>query len=167
MIMVFTILNFTIESAMDFTDGRLPTLDFKLWVRSDNHIVFSFFEKPTCSNQMLSRHSVLSENTKVSNMTNEVIRRMMHVSEQLPIEERTVVLNRLGQKLANSGYDLPMIRKGMVGGLMGYEKRLEQSRKLVGSLGYRALHESACVSFGARSLKKLKGKSSCYPRSYQ
>ena len=160
--MVFTFMNFTIESALDFADCRLPTLDFKLWVRADNQIMFTFFEKPTCSNQVLNRFTALSENTKVSNMTSEVIRRMMHVSEQLPMDERVVVLDRLGQKLANSDYDLAMIRRGMIGGLKGYEKRLEQSRKHVDSLGYRALHESAGVSFGARSLKKLTGKSSWF-----
>ena len=28
---IFTFLNFTIESELDFVDRRLPTLDFKLW----------------------------------------------------------------------------------------------------------------------------------------
>ena len=70
--MVYTFLNFTIESCLDFEDARLPTLDFKLWVRSDNQILFTFFEKPTCLNQMLNRNTALSENTKVSNMTSEV-----------------------------------------------------------------------------------------------
>ena len=111
---------------------------------------------------MLHRNTALSENTKVSNMTSEVMRRMLHVSEDLPIAERIVVLDRLCQKLANSGYDLEMTRKGLVGGLKGYERRLEQSRREIGSHGYRALHESAGVSFGARSRKKLTGKSSWF-----
>ena len=78
--------------------------------------------KLTSSNQILHRDSALSENTKMSTLTSEVMRRMFHVSEDLPMEERTVVLDRLCQKLSNSGYDLDMTRKGMVAGLKGYEK---------------------------------------------
>ena len=48
--MVFTFLRFTVESALDFEDERLPTLDFKLWVGDQNKILFTFFEKPTSSN---------------------------------------------------------------------------------------------------------------------
>ena len=50
----------------------------------------------------------------------------------------------------------------MVAGLKGYEKRLEQSKRHVDMHGYRALHESAGVSFGATCLKKLTGKSSWF-----
>ena len=93
--MVFNFMKFTVESALDFVDGRLPTLDFKLWIGEENKVFFTFFEKPTSSNQMLHRNTALSENTKVSNMTSEVMRRMFHVSEDLPMEERTMVLDRL------------------------------------------------------------------------
>ena len=75
-----------------------------------------------------------------------------------------MVLDRLCQKLANSGYDLAMTRKGLVAGLKGYENRLSQSRRDPGSSGYRALHESAGVSFGARCLKKLTGKSTWFKK---
>ena len=91
---VFSFLNFNIESALDFDDKRLPTLDFKIWVTTENQIMYTFFEKPTSSNQMLHRNTALLENQKVSNMTSEVIRRMMHVSEGLPMSERVVVLDR-------------------------------------------------------------------------
>ena len=66
---------------------------------------------------MLHRDSALSENTKMSNITSEVMRRMMHVSEELPMEERIVVLNKLCQKLSNSGFDLKTIIRGLVAGL--------------------------------------------------
>ena len=114
---------------------------------------------------MLHRDTALSENKKISNMTSEVMRRMMHVSEELPILERVVVLDRLSQKLSNSGYDLKMIRKGLVGGLKGYERRVEQSRKDPGETGYRPLHENAGVSFATRSRKKLTGKSNWFRKS--
>ena len=55
-----------------------------------------------------------------------------------------------------------MSRKGLVAGLKGYENRLGQSRKKPEERGYRALHESAGVSFVARSRRKLTGKSSWF-----
>ena len=78
---IYPFLNFTIESASDFSDKRLPTLDFKIWVSEGNVILYTFFEKPTCANQMLHRHTALSENTKMATINSEIVRRMMNVSE--------------------------------------------------------------------------------------
>ena len=57
--MVFDFLSFTVESELDFQDRRLPTLDFKLWVGDDNLVRFTFFEKPTATNQMIHKESAL------------------------------------------------------------------------------------------------------------
>ena len=57
---IYPFLNFTIESGLDFSDNRLPTLDFKLWVGEKNIIYYTFFEKPTSSNQMIHRNTALS-----------------------------------------------------------------------------------------------------------
>jgi hypothetical protein len=66
-------------------------------------------------------------------------------------------VDQYSPKLANSGYPLAQIRRTMIGGLSGYEKRLRQS-KLEKGKGWRALHESAGASCGARYKKKLMGK---------
>ena len=160
--LIYPFLNFTIESEEDFPDRRLPTLDFKLWVREDNVVLFTFFEKPTSSNQMLHRNTALSENTKMATLNAEVVRRMLNVSEELPIEERVQVLDRVAQKLTNSGYNKNEIRKGIVGALTGYERRLTASKKSKEEKGYIPLHEGAEVSHGARMRKKLTGKSSWF-----
>ena len=85
---------------------------------------------------------------------------MLNVSEELPIEERIQVLDRVAQKLTNSGYNKNEIRKGMVGALTGYERRLAASKKSKGENGYKPLHEGAEVNHGARI--KLTGKSSWF-----
>ena len=154
---IFQFLNFTVESEEDFTDRRLPTLDFKIWVDKNNIIHYTFFEKPTSSNQMIHLESALPENTKMATLNSEVVRRMQNVSELLPMSERVEVLDKLSQKLSNSGYKLDKVRKILVGGLSGYEKRLRQS-KMEENKGYRPLHESAAGSQVAGSRKKLTGK---------
>ena len=124
---VYDFLNFTIESEMNVRDRRLPTLDFKSWVDERNLILYTFFEKPTSSNQMIHRESALPENIKMQTLNWEVVRRMQNTSELLPIEEREAVLDDLSQKLANSGYNLNKTRQILVGGLSGYEKRVRRS----------------------------------------
>jgi hypothetical protein len=47
---VFTFLNFTIELGEDFTDGKLPSLDIKIWVMGGKIIMYEFFEKTMATN---------------------------------------------------------------------------------------------------------------------
>ena len=126
--------------------------------------MYTFFEKPTVSNQMLHRQTALSENTKMATINSEIVRRMMNVSEELPNEERIVVLDKVAQKLCNSGYKLEEIRKSMVGALTGYERKVDASRRPVGA-GFKPLHEGAAASHGARMKRKLTGKSTWFKKS--
>jgi hypothetical protein len=157
MLGVMSFLKMTMENALDFKSRRLPTLDTELWVGLGNKVLYSYFEKPMASNQVLQKDTAMPEDQKMSSLNTEVVRRMQNTSELLPIEDRVAVVDNFCQKLANSGYRLHQIRKIVVGGLIGYEKRLEQSRKPV-SEGWRALHENAAASQGKRDRKKLMGK---------
>ena len=84
-----------LKFALDFEDRRLPTLDFKIFVGDGNVVLYTFFKKPTKSNQMLHGQTALSENTKMATINSEILRRMLNVSEQ----ERIIVLVKLSQKL--------------------------------------------------------------------
>ena len=112
--MLYRFLNVTIESVEDFVDSRLPTLDFKIWVDDQNIIHYTFFEKPTSSNQMIQQESALPENIKMATLNSEVVRRMQNVSELLPVEERVEVLDNLAQKVTNSAYKLEKVRQILV-----------------------------------------------------
>ena len=159
---IFSFLRFTVESELDFEDRRLPTLDFKLWVRQeDGLIMHTFYEKPTSSNQTIQKDTALPENTKMATLNSEVVRRMLHTSELLPIEERIMVLDDMSQKLANSGFKLAQTRRIMIGGLSRYEKLLRWS-KLPVREGFRPPHLDAGASHSTRAKKKLTGKSDWY-----
>ena len=86
----------------------------------------------------------------------------MHVSEDLPIEERISVLDTLAQKIANSGYRLSQSRNMILGGLISYERKLRMSRRTENEGGHKPLHVSGKDSLGARSRKKLLGKSTWF-----
>ena len=159
---IYKFLNFTMETAADFPDSRLPTLDFSLWVDENGLIMYTFYEKPMSCNQVMHADSALPENMRVASLQAEVTRRMQNVSELLPDRERVAVLDRYAQKMANSGYQLTYIRKRLVGGLPSYERRLARSKLEKTHKSWKALHESAGASWGTRWRKKLTGKSTWY-----
>ena len=68
-------LTFTMESPSDFQDGKLPTLDIEIW-KTAMQIWYEFYQKPMSNNVVLQEKSALSENVKVSSLTEEVVRRL-------------------------------------------------------------------------------------------
>ena len=72
-------------------------------------------------------------------------RRMMNTSEMVPLEQRLAVVDGYGQKLTGSGYSTDQIRRVIVGGLTGYERRLNLSKDINNSR-WKPLHESACFN---------------------
>ena len=61
------------------------------------------------------------------------------------------VVDDYSQKLFNSGYGTAQVRRIILNGIKGYEKRLQESR----SEGGRPLHRTAGESSGLRARKKL------------
>ena len=141
---------------------RLPTLDCNIWIDEHNHVMYIFFEKKMTANQVLHKDTALAEDTKISSLTAEVRRRMMNTSELLPDSDRVKVINNFTQKMANSGYRLEQIRRIVIAGLLGYEKRVEASKLDATESGFRPLHENAKYSGASRARKKLVGKSSWF-----
>ena len=58
-------LTFTMELARDFPDGKLPTLDTKLWMEGCK-VMYDFYEKPMVGNCVMNKKSAIGENTKIS-----------------------------------------------------------------------------------------------------
>ena len=84
---ILTNLVFTGENEEMFDSKDLPTLDTSLWVK-DGKILYRFFEKPTCSNQVLQASTALDKDTVISSMRQETVRRLLNTSVTLPQEEK-------------------------------------------------------------------------------
>ena len=97
-------LKMTMETEEDFENRRLPNLELSLWVNSETIILYTFFEKSMSSNQLLHNETALAEDTIIISLTSEVKRRMFNTSEQLDMKERIIVLDKLYQKMRNSGF---------------------------------------------------------------
>jgi hypothetical protein len=151
-------LSFTMETEEDFQDGWLPTLDMKLKVSDNNQILYTFYEKPTASKMCLQTDTALGQDSLVQSLVNDVMRRMGNTSEQVDISVRHGVVDDFAQKMLNSGHSLAEVRRNLISGLKGYERKLAASRRPRGP----SMNKSAEESSGSRRLKKLTGKSSWF-----
>ena len=76
-------LQFTVETVYDFKNRRLATLDFECEV-IENHISYSYYQKPMKTPLVIGAESAMSEHQKISILSNEVIRRMSNISSDKP-----------------------------------------------------------------------------------
>ena len=150
-------LDFTTETHEDFPESWLPTLDLSIKVNEQNQVQYKFFEKPTASKLCLQADTALGQNCLVQSLAQDTIRRMLNCSEHITIEERREVVDKFGQKMANSGHKTEEIRRNLISGLKGWKTKQERSRK-TGAPLQRNARESAA----SRRLKKLTGKATWF-----
>ena len=120
-------------------------------------ILYIFYEKEVANKHVIMKKSALAENTKVSSLTQDLIRRMKNTSEYLEQEERNCVVDTFAAKLYLSGYQDDQIKKIVIAGLKGYENLLKRVKE-----GKTVLHKSAKQGEKARMKRKLLGKSSWF-----
>ena len=149
---IYSNLKFEMETESMFSNGRLPTLDFTCWV-VNNKVLYSFFQKPMARKTVINRQSALSEKTKVTSLSQDLIRRMKNTSEDLPMDERIAIIDEYTKQLIASGYSLNQTKNIIESGLLGYETLVRKVEK-----GDAVLHRSASEGAGARKRKKLLGK---------
>ena len=76
-------IRFTMEDFCDFPDGRLPTLEFALEVSEDGSLGYTIFEKPMNSKWVTPANAAASEENKNTWLSNDLVRRLLRVSEEL------------------------------------------------------------------------------------
>ena len=137
---ILDFLVFTRESPNDFEDKKLPTLDIKIWLK-DIRIWYQFYQKPMCNNIVIQANSALSETVKVSSLTEEVVRRLKHTREDLPISYRLETLEDICQRMKNSGHRENFMRRIITAGIVKYERKLKNSKLEQTDKKYRPLHQ--------------------------
>ena len=100
-------LKFTVECPEDFADKREPTLDFSIWMEK-NKVLHSYFEKDMKTPLDLMKRTAMSEQQKYSILSNELVRRLSNISQELKEDQRKRekiwVVDIMTQKMRNSGY---------------------------------------------------------------
>ena len=158
---IFENINFTMETAEDFPEKKLPTLDFKLWVEKDEQSVqqirYSFFEKVMKTPYCILARSAMAEQSKYSSLTQDLIRRLTNTKEDSSQEEKNDIVEIFVERLQISGYSRAEIREIIVSGLKGYVSKIEKAK----SEG-RGVHRSSASTLLGRQKKRLTGKTSWY-----
>ena len=148
-------LKFTTEVVSDFPSMTLPTLDFQMWPQEGTNnttgktytsIKYKFYEKEMGSKLVMLETSAASWQSKVSSLTNEVTRRLLTTSEDLPDKEKMEILETYCTKLKRSGYNNRQVQDIIISGVVGYSRR----RELIGKP-----HREAWETAEAREMKKL------------
>jgi hypothetical protein len=96
---IFLFLSFTIELGEDFPDGKMPSLDTKVWVVDGWRILYKFFEKMMATNLMVEAGSVLSKEVKMATLAEEISRRLRTTSLELEHSCRLKILERACVKM--------------------------------------------------------------------
>ena len=151
-------LEFTTETASDFKNKRLATLDFETEV-IDNQIIYSYYQKPMKTSLVLMEQSAMSNHQKVSIMANEVIRRLSNVHHTIDQAEQNSIIDRLAQEMKNSGYSRKQARESIVCGLLGIERKKKRRQR-----DGQKFHRKAATTLLSRTRKKLTGKTTWFKK---
>ena len=148
---IFPMLKFEMETPSMF-QGSLPTLDFSCYMKGDK-VRYTFFQKSMAKKTLIHRKSALGENTRISSLTQNIIRRMKNIGEEVEMKERIRVVDEFTDQMLFSGYSVEQTRKIIIAGLKGYENLLKKAER-----GQTRIHRPAADGLAARKRKKLLGK---------
>ena len=101
----------------------VPMLDVQLSVdHSDEgkQVCYRFYEKDYASDCVLMYNSAMSTTTKVTTLSNEVIRRMKHMDRLWDRTHHAEVITNLMVKLTRSKYPATVREQVLKSGLQGY-----------------------------------------------
>ena len=122
-------LEFTMEICSDFEDNKLPTLSFSLY-ESEIGISHTYYEKAMKNQTLVMARSALSRHQLFNIMSNELIRRLEVISEDVDIGEKVRIVEQYTQQLVNSDYDWKFCREIIVSGLKGWKRKEARKQKL-------------------------------------
>ena len=111
----------SIELEVDYpsrhSDGKLPTLDWKVWVEKKNRVIgnaqerevkvvlHEFYYKDVFTRSVVNARSALSWSYKRTILTQEVLRVLLNCSRELPWETVVAHINHMMLRPQYSGYD--------------------------------------------------------------
>ena len=122
-------LKFTAEVAGDFATGRLPTLDFELWVAEDGSLQHNYFQKAMKTPFVVMRRSAMAQQQKLSILSNELVRRLSNTEfASKDHSERVLVIDQYTSELKVSEYNRLEVKEIICCGIRGWKSRGELRR---------------------------------------
>ena len=106
-------------------DFKLPILDMKCWMNDDNYAVYTHYEKPMATKQVISSRSAHPDKCKRSVHVSEMVRRCLNTSRRLDWEEDVVPhLNEYMTRMKRAGYHENYRRDTLVNALNVYDMKV-------------------------------------------
>ena len=115
-----------------------------------------------CPNRVLQSDSALSVDCMRSSLTQEVVRRLLNCSIDLPVKVKQDCLSRFAQKMLNSGHTVASTQITLVHGVMKFLEMTRRSELNVNDPKFRPLHYEKSYKRCERKLAKFLAKSGWY-----
>jgi len=112
-------------------DRKLRILDLKVWIErigEQRLIVYEHYSKEVSSKAVINAKSAMSENTKRTILSQEMLRIMTHCSRNLPDKIRNSHINEMMKRIQSSGYNKEKRYDIINSALRAYGKLLEKER---------------------------------------
>ena len=84
-------LEFNADISGEFDNGRIPTLDFELWIEEDGSLNHNYFQKSIRTPYVTMQRSAMSNHQKMAIMSNEMIRRLSNINHKKNREDRDML----------------------------------------------------------------------------
>ena len=100
----------TIDYPSNHVDGKVPMLDVKMWIaiiEGRRLILYEHYEKEMSTKAVINAKSAIPTQTKRTVLSQEMLRILLHCSEQLPWATVCTHVNKFMKKLQYSGYSQP------------------------------------------------------------
>ena len=114
------------------------------------------------NNTVIHVKTAQSQTTKLSSLTQEVVRRLLHTSRHLEYSCRVEALEKLCQKMVNSGHHSSFIKRVMISGICKYERKVKNSQLNVKDPAFKPLYLATRFDEKGRWKKKMMEKESWY-----
>ena len=151
-------LQFTAETPAEFGNKRLPTLDFSIWLEKNGEINHSYFQKEMKTPYVIMKRSAMSQHSKVSILSNEIVRRLSNINHKMiPTKEIEEVVEVFICEMKTSGYERAETKEIVVSGITGWQRKMKR-REEEG----RIYNRSARSTLSIRCRNKLLEKTSWY-----
>ena len=122
-------LKLTVDYQENNKTNKVPMLDVEVWVEDNNNLKYQFYEKEVSSKRVIGAKSAMAQSSKISTLSQEVVRRMQNTARDVNIESRIEILSKFMAKLKRSGYNERVRRSILEAGINGYYNKVAREMK--------------------------------------
>ena len=152
-------INKDLEFTAETSAGRLPTLDFEIWLEPDGEINHSYYQKPMKAPFVIMKRSAIAQTQKIQILSNELVRRLSNVNHvRVPKEEIVRIIEIFTTEMKTSEYDRKETKEVITSGMKGWQ------RKILRREGEGNFYRPARSTLSQRCKKKLLEKTSWYKK---